>query len=128
MDEVSVVELAGRLVVSLGVVLAIMFVAALLLKRSKGAGSPLRRRAVGLEVISRQSLGRTSSVAVVRAGSKGLVLGVTDSSVRVLAEVELDEVDPPEAPGTVSTGGGSTASSAWKAIVETMRERTVRRS
>ena len=47
MDEVSVAELAGRLVVSLGVVLAIMFVAALLLKRSKGAGSPLRRRAAG---------------------------------------------------------------------------------
>ena len=105
---------ALRMVVSLAVVLALMYVAARLLARSKGmspvrrAGKPARsgggalkavlanavrrmkrgrrtaRRAVQLEVVACQPLGKTASHAVVRVGDRSLLLGVTDQAVQLL--------------------------------------------
>jgi flagellar biosynthetic protein FliO len=136
--EVSVGELFVRLVVSLGVVVAIMAAAAWVLKRvaSGGLGAAARGRAgrpVRIEVLARQSLGRRSSIALVRAGSRGLVLGVTDQHVTLLAETSADELiaDPaiPEPPRTVAPFGDQTvAGPPWRSITDTLRERTVRRS
>ena len=139
MNEVSVGELFVRLVVSLGVVVAIMAAAAWLLKRVAAGGFAAggRQRAgrpVRIEVLARQSLGRRSSIALVRAGGRGLVLGVTDQHVTLLAETSADELvvpDPmiPEPPRTVAPlGDPLVAGPPWRSFTDTLRERTVRRS
>jgi len=137
--DVSLVALLVRVVVSLGVVLGIMAGAAAVLRRNGVAGgrSP-RRRAARVEILSRQGLSRSASVTVVRLGGRALVLGVTESSVSLLAEIDPAEIETeegtaegvlPGAPGMAFPGGGfPPATSAWKAAVENLRARTVRRS
>jgi len=137
-NEVSVGELFVRLVVSLGVVVAIMAGAAWLLKRaaSGGFGAAARGRSgrpVRIEVLARQSLGRRSSVALVRAGGRGLVLGITDQHVTVLAETAPDELVvhepvPPTPPRTVAHGDPTVAGPTWRSFTDALRDRTVRRS
>ncbi|GEP40187.1 hypothetical protein NPS01_38500 [Nocardioides psychrotolerans] len=81
-------ELVVRLVFSLAVVLGLLLLTARLgARRFKGrAGSPVR-------VLHRQALSRTSSVTVVTIGSRVLVLGTTEQQVRVLAELDPDELE-----------------------------------
>lgn len=134
MTEVSIGELLVRLVVSLGVVVAIMAAAAWLLKRlttgglsAGGRGRP--GRPVRIEVLARQSLGRRSSLALVRAGERGLLIGVTDQHVTLLAETTADELMIEEAPRTVLPADGPVvAGPPWRSFTEQLRERTVRRS
>jgi len=140
-EDVSVVSLVVRVVVSLGVVLAVMAGAAAVLKRGgfggAGAGGTGRGRAKhSVEVLGRVTLGRNASVTVVRVGSRALVLGVSEQTVTLLTETDPAELaDPsgtssntdPESPGTAAPGGFRPASSAWKAVVEQLRNRTVRR-
>jgi flagellar protein FliO/FliZ len=136
--ETSLVTLLVRVVVSLGVVLAIMWGTAAVLRRSGVVGTApsarrgTRRRGVPLEVIARHGLSRTSSVAVVRLCGRALVLGVTDHQVTLLTEIdpaELDAVgdfdDALVAPAGPGTGPGTLP---WKVTLEQLRERTVRRS
>jgi flagellar biogenesis protein FliO len=130
--ETSAVALVVRLVISLGVVLLLMMGAAALLRKRAmpGSGGVARRRTVTpIEVMARQGLGKTASVAVVRAGGKALVLGITDSSINLLAEADPAsfEIDTPERQGTAAPGSEHRSGSAWMAFVDTLRERTVRR-
>ena len=145
--DTSLVALLVRVVVSLGVVLAVMAGAAAVLRRSGVAGTArggrrtLRRRPVPLEVIARHGLTRGSSIAVVRLGERALVLGVTEHQVSLLKEIDPAELDAapesdPSAPGASGTPG--TAGPAgpgigagalpWKVALEQLREKTVRRS
>ncbi len=137
MGGASVFELVVRVTVSLGVVLALMAGAAVVMRR-KGLGGLTamgggRRRPATLEVLARSTLGRSTSLALVRAGGRALVLGVTDSSVTLLLDSTPEELDLdlPEAPGTVSPVGAGPrpgASPAWTAALEALRDRTARRS
>ena len=127
MEDLSVVALAGRLVVALVVVFGLMFVAARLLRR-RGLASGRAGAVTGrIEVLARQGLGRTSSVQLVRVGGKTLVLGVTDSAVSVLTEADplLLEAElallAPEPVVTPTKPG-------WGPLVELLKERTVRHS
>lgn len=133
MSEVSVGELFIRLIVSLGVVVGVMAAAAWALKRlgrGTGFGRNATPRRVRIEVVARQQLGRRSSVAVVRAGQRNLVLGITDQHVTLLADADADELVIEEvAPRTVSpVDDPSVVGSPWRSFTETLRERTVRRS
>ena len=112
-------ELAGlllRVVVSLGLVLAVLWFAA------KGLRSSQRRSRAGVDVdvLTRQPLAQKSSLAVVRLGDRALVLGVTESRVDLLHETALADVlvpyqadaagPPAESPpsaGTAKPGLGS---------------------
>jgi flagellar protein FliO/FliZ len=148
-------ELAGlllRVVVSLGLVLAVLWFAA------KGLRSSQRRSRAGVDVdvLTRQPLAQKSSLAVVRLGDRALVLGVTESRVELLHETALADVLAPEQPGQLDelapapasstqlppTVGGSVvrlpasrgplAGSAlspqtWSRAVQVLREMTVRR-
>src|SRR6266545_2537217 len=78
------VTLVGRLLVSLAVVLVVMWVVARRVRRP-GMGKANRL----IDVLSRQQLSRTSSVAVVRVMDQALILGVTDGQVSVLGETDL---------------------------------------
>jgi flagellar protein FliO/FliZ len=135
MADASTFELVVRLVVSLGVVLALMAGAALVMRRRGLVSLPsagARRRTAPLEVLSRTSLGRSQSLALVRAGERALVLGVTESQVTLLLDSTPEELDldTPEAPGTVQPVGAAAGSapSAWTAALEALRDRTARRS
>jgi flagellar protein FliO/FliZ len=90
-------ELAGlllRVVVSLGLVLAVLWFAA------KGLRSSQRRSRAGVDVdvLTRQPLAQKSSLAVVRLGDRALVLGVTESRVELLHETALADVLAPDQP------------------------------
>jgi flagellar biogenesis protein FliO len=89
------------------------------------------RRAAPIELLGRHQFGRSSSIAIVRAGGKALVVGVTEHSITLLTEADpsaLPEevVATPEATWTASVGG-TRPGPTWKAFFERLRERTVRR-
>ena len=146
--DTSLLALLVRVVVSLGVVLAVMAGAAAVLRRSGVVGTAgmgkrggLRRRAVPMEVIARQGLSRSSSVAVLRVGGRALVIGVTEHQVSLLTEIDPAELagfsgDTPGPPGRpespdVAAGPGpgiGAGALPWKVVLEQLRERTVRRS
>jgi flagellar biogenesis protein FliO len=119
-----------RMVVSLAVVLALLWVAARVLAGRTG-GLPRGRRsgrpAAPVEVLSRAALGRTASVAVVRTCGRTLVVGVSGQQLTVLAsdDAPLELQQPPEPPSSPS--GRTPLATGWKPVLDALRERTVRR-
>lgn len=81
------VELVGRLFIALAVVLGVIW---LIAKKARAGTRQKLRSDKLIDVLGRQSLTRSSSVAVVRIADQALIIGVTDTNVRVLGEVELD--------------------------------------
>ena len=80
-------ELALRLVFSLAVVLGLLLVVARIgSRRFRGGKDSL------VHVVHRQHLTRGSSVSVVTVGTRVLVLGTTEHQVRVLAELDPEEI------------------------------------
>jgi flagellar protein FliO/FliZ len=148
---------ALRMVVSLAIVLALMYIAARLLQRTRG-GAPIRpssgrfaalaasvkktrtakpgrrpaRRRTQVEVLARQPLGKTASVAVVRVADRTLLLGVTDSAVQLLSEIDaalLDDTEVAADIAEVATPGAARVSSRTTvSVLDLLRERTVRRA
>lgn len=138
-----------RLVLSLGTVLALMFVLARFLNGrqirigggarravsggARGGGARLRRAAPVLEVVSRQGLSRASSLAVVRVSGQLLLLGVTESTVSVLREIDEASEDEEEGGGIPADGRPAApvlrlaSGEGVGAVLESLRERTVRR-
>jgi flagellar protein FliO/FliZ len=76
--------LALRVVVSLAIVLGLMWG---LTKVTRGRTTV---RGVPLDVVSRAPLGKHSSVAVLRVGGRGMVVGVTEHQITLLGEIELE--------------------------------------
>ena len=81
-------ELTVRLIASLAVVVGLLLLLARLVGRRLGG-----REGAPVQVLHRQPLSRGSSVAVVSVGSRVLVLGTTDQQVRLLTELDPDELD-----------------------------------
>jgi flagellar protein FliO/FliZ len=111
-------------------------------------GGVLRKAGVSqpLEVLARQSLGRTASVQVVRMGERAVLLGVTEQSVSYLTEgdpadfeladmsVTVDLTDHalssgggPSADRTARSGGAQRLGSSWTGVLDTLRDRSTRR-
>ena len=88
--------------------------------------------ALQVEILARRGLGRSAQVAVVRAGGRTMVLGVTEQHVTMLGEADLDleeiSVLPDGVQGTDSPGtADGRFSSPWKMMLDTVRDKTVRR-
>ena len=81
-------ELTLRLVFSLAVVLGLLA----LLARFGGRRFAGKRDAL-IRVVHRQAISRGTAVTVVTVGSRVLVLGTTEHQVRVLAELDPEELD-----------------------------------
>lgn len=79
------VELAGRIILALGVVLGLIWAIA---KRVRGSAGSKRRASKLIDVLGRQQLTRGASVAVVRIGDQTLIVGVTEGRVNVLGELD----------------------------------------
>jgi flagellar protein FliO/FliZ len=122
MAGVSVTALLGRMVVSLGLVIALMWLVA---KFARKRMSTSRRRgtddALRLQVLARQSVGKNASVTLVRAGDRALLLGVTESSVSLLSDTEL----PPEP--VPAEDPAAAPSPSWDLLLRRARDLTVRR-
>lgn len=145
----STARLVLQLVFSLGIVLALMWVVSKVLRKASGG------KGIGnLDVLARRQLGRGASVSVLRVGDRALVVGVTEHSVQLLAEVGAEEfvaapeTTAPQAPAGARTSvlppagagqlpeaapaqgplaGSILAPSTWKQTVDVLRERTARR-
>ena len=121
----STLALLLRLVVSLVVVFGLMAGCAALMRRSGLGGPSARRRGLPVEVLARYALGRRASVAVVRTGGRGLVLGITDHTVTLLAEGDPDDFVPPAPPD--SSPRTDSNPNPWRALLATAQDRTARR-
>ncbi len=90
-------ELTLRMVVSL----VVMGLAALAVTKLARSRLRLGGERAGIAVHARHQLTRSASVAVIRAGDRWLLVGVTDANVTVLAE-GADLADEPAAAGPAS--------------------------
>lgn len=113
-----------RVGLSLGAVLGLF---ALMARGTRRGFGQSRNRTAPLEVVARQSLVRNASVMVVRAGERQLVLGVTESSVALLAELEHSDAEVNEVART-SPEMGFVPKPSWRNALNSMREMTVRRA
>ena len=125
----QLVALLGRFVLAMGVVLGLMVLAGKV-ARNRGLVGGRRNGRATIEVLARQPFGKSASVAVVMAAGRALVLGVTDTSVTVLAEADPDAIDidltTSEAHWTAPPGGDNRPGQPWKTLLEQLRERTTR--
>jgi flagellar protein FliO/FliZ len=85
-----VAELTVRLVFSLAVVLGLL----LLCARFAGRRFQGRQNTM-VQVLHRQNISRNASVSVVNVAGRVLVLGSTDQEVRLLTELDPDDLDSP---------------------------------
>ncbi len=101
-NQVSIGHVLLQMVVGMAVVVGGIWGFAKLMGRTgrfggaAGAGSRARTRArrstPGLAVLSRQPVGKGKSIAVVRAGARCFLVGISDAGLN-----PLGELDPPEA-------------------------------
>jgi flagellar protein FliO/FliZ len=120
-----VLELTVRLIASLAVVVGLMLLLAKLVGKRYGA-----RAGAPVQVLHRQPLSRSASVAVITVGSRVLVVGTTDHQVSLLteldpeeleveldlpAEVALDADESSDAPERLPAAGGALAGSLLSA-------------
>jgi len=131
MGSASTLILFARLILSLAVVIGLMWVAANVLRKRGFTGVASRRvtRGPDVELIARRPLGRNASIAVVRVGDRSLVVGVTDHQVTKLGDYEMTDIDLDEDTTWTVPSGASTNSpaTAWKTMLDQMRNRTARR-
>lgn len=83
----NTVELVGRMLLALVVVLGVMWALA---KWAHRSGGPNTDRV--LNVLARQQVSKTSSITVLQVLDQALVLGVTEHGIRLLTEVDLAQV------------------------------------
>jgi flagellar biosynthetic protein FliO len=125
----EVLGMFARLVFSLGIVIGLMWAAAQMLKR-RGLAPVGKRPGAGVQVelLARKPLGRNSSIAVVRIGERAMVVGISDHQVTKLDDADIADIDLNDAPTTwTGAPGPNGPTSAWKTMLEQMRNRTVRR-
>ncbi|MFC7528125.1 FliO/MopB family protein [Actinoplanes sp. GCM10030250] len=135
------IGLVVQVAFSLLVVLFLMWGLARVLRR------PLGGRGTGpLAILNRQQLTRGSSVAVIRVADRALVVGITDQTVSLLGEAELDafeeepvehrdhlQVDAVTLPDWHPVGVGGRVDSSlfsprnWTSALDLLRDRTTRR-
>jgi flagellar protein FliO/FliZ len=94
MTDGSVVLAVIRLLVSLAVVLVLLVMLARWASKRGIGGARPGRATVEVEVLTRRSLGRSSTLQVVKVGTQVMVLGVTDHGVSVLGELGAEDLVP----------------------------------
>ena len=141
MDTASTIGMFARLLFSLSIVIGLMWIAAQQLRKRGygGVGGKRPGGGVQVELLARRSMGRNSSIAVVRVGDRSMDVGVTDHQINNLGDVDIDEIDlesatwtatpalPAPASATSSSNGAGTPTSPWKTMLEQMRSKTTRR-
>ena len=130
--ELSVLSMAFRLVVSLGIVLGMIAALAWAAKRPKGLGLGFKTQGA-IAVKGREQLGRASTLALIQVGDRTILVGANEHTIEVLAEGDdllLPEPDAPEPADdrTSSTIGPDGPVSPRMNLIEMLREWSVRRT
>jgi flagellar biogenesis protein FliO len=143
-EDVSLVEVMARLVAAFALIIGMLGGAAYLYRRRgtirvpgmPGTAAPQKR----MRVVERQTISRSSSVALVRVGDRSYLIGATEAAVALLADVsdsvnEAERADEAAATfegqvhqGTGALAGSETLHSArmdlFGAILQRMTRRT----
>lgn len=127
MGGLDAIQLFFRVIISLVVVVALMLAFSSYLKKGNGISGIGRKRG-SIEILARQGLSKNASIALVRTGNRALVLGVTDNNVTLLLESDPEDlIEQPEPLGTEALRVPSGSPPTWKTLIDSMRDRTVRR-
>ncbi|HXX89754.1 MAG TPA: flagellar biosynthetic protein FliO [Acidimicrobiales bacterium] len=141
-NTVSVTSLFLQLVIGLGVVLGVIALVARVLRGRAGLALSAARRQGPLAVLARQGVAKGSAVAVVRAGRRVFLVGITAQAVRRLAELDPAELEgtldgsPPTGVQIADRANGfaptystkkQRPTTTWTSTIEQLRELTVRR-
>ncbi|MBW4078086.1 MAG: flagellar biosynthetic protein FliO [Acidobacteria bacterium] len=133
----SIYEFARTMLV-LGLVIGLLLVLARVARRFQVAGGKLVAKPTGqVEVVSRRSLGKHSSLYLVRVSDRTFLVGQGAQQVTMLADLGGDTINGASgkpldthedllAPGT-ALDHDVHAPGAWDAFVDRLRELTVRR-
>ncbi|MGC8513179.1 MAG: FliO/MopB family protein [Acidimicrobiales bacterium] len=134
-NSVSATSLMFQLLVGLAVVLALIWLASKVAKGRFASSARSKRPNAGMTVLNRQTLGKGVHVAIVRAGSETLLLGVTAHQVTRLAELSSDVVELAEVEqaGMAVDQDYSRAERAWSSArlrqtFQQLQELTIRRA
>ena len=129
MADASTIGLFFRLILSLGVVIGLMWAAATVLRKRGLTPMPGKRPAgLQVELLARKSLGRNTSIAIVRVGDRSMIVGITEHEIRKLDDADVEDVDLNQAGTNWTVPDGANGSpSAWKAMLDQLRIRTTRR-
>ena len=103
----------GQVTLSLGLVLAVIFAAAWIVRRMRGFN---RAASASLDVIADLPLGQKERAVLVRVGTQQILLGVAPGRVSTLHVLTqpIDIAAPPSAPGT---GAGPGEKPNFKALL-----------
>lgn len=133
------------MLIKVGLVFGLLFVTLRVVGKLHNSGAKIsgggRHDGAVIQVIGRQSIGRNADVTVVSLGERTLVLGVTEHNVSMVAELDPEDMVTREvieiAPATMAAALPSPMIPArtqapvsvpsWRDLLESMRERTVRR-
>lgn len=108
MNGVSTIELLARMTGSLLVIGGLLWLVQRIGRRRMGNFG--RSAVAAIEITSRKQLTKSSSIALVRAGERHLLIGVSDSGVSLLAEGDDLAIEPTSADIEAGASSGSTSS------------------
>lgn len=135
------------MLIKVGFVFGLLFVTLRVVGKLHNSGAKItggRHDGAVIQVIGRQSIGRNADVTVVSLGERTLVLGVTEHNVSMVAELdpedmvtrEVIEIAPAQVAAVAASQGqlaipartqASVQVPSWRDVLESLRERTVRR-
>jgi flagellar protein FliO/FliZ len=137
-NDVSLVEVMARLVAAFALIIGMLGGGVYLFRRRgmirvPGTVVPQKR----MRVVERQTISRSSSVALVRVGSRAYLIGATDAAISLLADVsdtveEIEQAETDEAAlvhqGTGAPAGQTALQSARMDLVGAILQRMSRRA
>ena len=111
----SGIESLGQVTIALGLVLAVIFVAAWLLRRMRGFG----KTGTGvLDIVADLAVGQKERAVLIRVGTTHVLIGVAPGRVTTLHVLtEPVSVAPTGGSGGVSTGAGTAERPNFKALL-----------
>lgn len=129
----------GRMVLVLGLIIVVLVFLARFGRKWQGVPGRGIKPAGRIDIVSRRSLGKSTSLLVVHVARRTFLVGQGGQHLTMLAELDGDESltsDAPNqimvqtneellAPGTVRDIGGETPR-AWDAFIDYLREMTIR--
>jgi len=130
----------GRMLLVLGLIIGLLFLLARFGRKWQTSPKFGAKSTPRIDVVSRRSLGKNISIAVVHVGRRVFLVGQSAQAMTLLAELDADEwstsamtsqtsvsdKDQLLTPGTVRGIGGDSPR-AWDAFIDHLREITVRR-
>ncbi len=95
----------GRIVLSLGIIILVIYATVFLLRKLSG-GKVSGGRGRTIQVIEQTYLAPKKSVCLVKMADRAVLIGVTDTTISLLTELDWDALPPETAPKANSPQAG----------------------